>query len=673
MARHGLLTPAGAKVIAGLILNYTLPALLFAKMLSCVNQDNAKELGLVAIASALILCMGGFFGIIIQKTGRVPKRLRRGIIAASMFTNFGDLPISVILAVSDHPPFLVGDGARGTAYSSVFIAVFYLFLFPFQGYRLIRYDHVKEAKRLASLSEVMDNGHHHHQDQEQIQIHNIHNVNSFSASNLTLAATADTTLSQEHRDCKQFELHDKGSSAIATTTTTSPKDQGLLQSPHIPHRQLGRSEQTTFSATSTMYSMDGPTEFYDEDHERRTRELRYHPKNDDTDSPPPVPQLPRRGISPPPPVASSKGLFSRDGSNDSLAHGGTNPFIVHAQHLNQDLQDFALENGSRANTLTNNGPHPQQIYSMSPLKAAGSPYSHVMNTSGSGGGADQQSGRHSVESMVSNGTGVSRFSSALDDDRRLVPTSTTTTSDVKRTRSRTNTGKGYRPPPLVQRPPNQPLFPGPIIGGGSGSSEPFSRPTSPCSPYISLTPPLSSGGSGSSSGSHSNTNSNSSGSLNGTLTNIPLESTETTPTTSPTTMSTTAPAATGATEPLPKVPPQLGRTHQSVNKHFLRRWFHGLCEYLTPPTLGLLLGLLVALTPLRVLFVVTDTPVASPDELPPINRVGGFLIPIETRTDATVGSGIDDADDFKTDYLAVDRDCGGAVGDGADVWMGGCA
>lgn len=47
MARHGLLTPAGAKVVAGLILNYTLPALLFAKMLSCVNQENAKELGYV--------------------------------------------------------------------------------------------------------------------------------------------------------------------------------------------------------------------------------------------------------------------------------------------------------------------------------------------------------------------------------------------------------------------------------------------------------------------------------------------------------------------------------------------------------------------------------------------------------------------------------------------------
>jgi len=45
MAKHGLLSPAGSKVVAGLILNYTLPALLFAKMLACVTNENAVELG----------------------------------------------------------------------------------------------------------------------------------------------------------------------------------------------------------------------------------------------------------------------------------------------------------------------------------------------------------------------------------------------------------------------------------------------------------------------------------------------------------------------------------------------------------------------------------------------------------------------------------------------------
>ncbi|KAG0086132.1 hypothetical protein BGZ93_005416 [Podila epicladia] len=542
MARHGLLTPAGAKVVAGLILNYTLPALLFAKMLSCVNQENAKELGLVAVCSALILLMGGFFGILIQRFGRVPKRLRRGIIAASMFTNFGDLPISIILAVSDHPPFLVGDGARGTAYSSVFIAVFYLFLFPFQGYRLIRYDHIKEAKRLASLTEVMNTPQGRTLEEQR-------NLGNFSN-------TSEVTLAGTHQ---------------RSETSKSQNKDGLLQSPQMPHR-FARPENTTFSATSTMISMDGPTEFYDEDHDNRARELRYHP-NDESPK--------ERRASPPP-----SRLPSREGSNDSLA-GKPNPFI-HTHGQEQPDSDLDM---SRTNTLTNHGPHSQQMFSMSPLKAAGSPYSHVTNPA---------EGRFSVESTASNGTGVSRFSSAHDDDRRLIP------DKSPRARTRTNTGKGYRPPPLIQRP--QPMYPGPYSAGSNtpssaGSSTP-SKPSSP-SPFISLTPPETR--------DHAKLGSSSS---NDTLTNVPLE----------------ADAA-----PLPKVPPALQGTY-NANHTKTSQWlrlFNATREYLTPPTLGLLLGLLVALTPLRVLFVVTDTPVASPDELPPLSFIheitlmlGGCCVPL---------------------------------------------
>ncbi|KAF9332950.1 hypothetical protein BG006_004169 [Podila minutissima] len=542
MARHGLLTPAGAKVVAGLILNYTLPALLFAKMLSCVNQENAKELGLVAVCSALILLMGGFFGIIIQRFGRVPKRLRRGIIAASMFTNFGDLPISIILAVSDHPPFLVGDGARGTAYSSVFIAVFYLFLFPFQGYRLIRYDHIKEAKRLASLTEVMNTPQGRTLEEQR-------NMGNFSN-------TSEVTLAGTHQRSETSKCQNKD---------------GLLQSPQMPHR-FARPENTTFSATSTMISMDGPTEFYDEDHDNRARELRYHP---DDESPK------ERRASP-----SPSRLPSREGSNDWLA-GEPNPFI-HTRGQEQSDSDLDM---SRTNTLTNHGPHSQQVFSMNPLKAAGSPYSHVINS---------PEGRFSVESTASNGTGVSRFSSAHDDDRRLIP------DKSPRARTRTNTGKGYRPPPLIQRP--QPMYSGPYSAGGtgpssSGSSTP-SKPSSP-SPFISLTPPETR--------DHAKLGSSSS---NDTLTNVPLEA---------------------DTAPLPKVPPALQGTY-NANHTKTSQWirlFNAMREYLTPPTLGLLLGLLVALTPLRVLFVVTDTPVASPDELPPLSFIheitlllGGCCVPL---------------------------------------------
>ncbi|KAI9234445.1 MAG: hypothetical protein BYD32DRAFT_464390 [Podila humilis] len=87
VAWRGILTPAGSKVISGLIVNYTLPALLFSKMVSCLNLENVQELGLVALVAIFYIAVGAFFG-----------------------------------------------------------------------YKLIRYDHVKEAKRLQSLSVATASG-----------------------------------------------------------------------------------------------------------------------------------------------------------------------------------------------------------------------------------------------------------------------------------------------------------------------------------------------------------------------------------------------------------------------------------------------------------------------------------------------------------------------------------
>jgi predicted permease len=102
-----------------------------------------------------------------------------------------------------------------------------------------------------------------------------------------------------------------------------------------------------------------------------------------------------------------------------------------------------------------------------------------------------------------------------------------------------------------------------------------------------------------------------------------------------------------ASAPLPKVPPQLQKSYESKKKlqqqqsqqrqeiHWFWRLFHSVREYLTPPTIGLILGLLCALTPLRGLFVPTANPLPSPDELPPLSFIyeitlmlGGCCVPL---------------------------------------------
>ncbi|KAF9962576.1 Protein M3, partial [Mortierella alpina] len=437
MAKHGLLTPAGAKVVAGLILNYTLPALLFAKMLSCVNQENIEELGFVALIAVLYILMGAILGLVMQRTGLVPKRLYWGIVAATMFTNFGDLPISIILAVSDHPPFLVGDGARGTAYSSVFISVFYLFLFPLGGYRLIRYDHVKESKRLENLT-------------TQLHTHGPGLSPLGNGSSDSLSGDTLTTHPDRSRACQP--QHD------------GPHKQHLSSPVPQPMRQDPNGLQSTFSATSTMISMD------------------------------------------------------------------------------YNMEESAKE--------------------------------------------------MSVESMVSNGTGATRFSTGHDDDHHLIKG-----AGASRLKSiKSPLFKSYQPPPLEQPP----------LSASSASL----RSNSP-SPYISLTPPASSRQQ-----RHEQ--------LTETMATVPLEA--------PAPVEDTAP-------PLPKVPPpHLSKSYETKQKkevHIFWRVFHSTREYLTPPTIGLLLGLLVALTPLRKLFVPTDDPLPSPDDLPPLSFIheitlmlGGCCVPL---------------------------------------------
>ncbi|KAF9114586.1 Protein M3 [Mortierella sp. AM989] len=530
MAKHGLLTPAGAKVVAGLILNYTLPALLFAKMVTCVNQDNVEELGFVALIAVLYIVIGAVLGLMIQRTGLVPKRLYWGIVAATMFTNFGDLPISIILAVSDHPPFLVGDGARGTAYSSVFISVFYLFLFPLGGYRLIRYDHVKETKRLQNLTTLTREN-----NNNGLSVH-ISNASDCTLSDNT--PVADPSRIQQ----QQFQ-----------------QNQYLLSLGHHPvhSQQQEQTLQPSFSATSTMISMDCPAE-------DNAKELRYRP----CDYEKPVPHM----ASPPQTRHEDSALI-----RSSSPPRATNPFI----HTPKNSNGSCSSGSGRSSPTTIN--QNQVSYPLRTLSSDGL--------------------RYSVDSMVSNGTGATRFSASHEDDHNLIRHAATGMGPMGKKSLRSPIFKSYQPPPLHPS----------SISGASSSNPSGTTPSS----LLGSMPPTAGG-----------IDDRMTGNPNGTMPSenmvtVPLESIS---------------SETISMEPLPKVPPALQNSYDSKHRdevHWVWRIFHSTREYLTPPTIGLILGLMVALSPLRGLFVSIANPFPSPDELPPLSFIlevtvmlGGCCVPL---------------------------------------------
>ncbi|KAF9165678.1 Protein M3 [Mortierella sp. AD010] len=507
MAKHGLLSPAGAKVVAGLILNYTLPALLFAKMITCVDRSNVGELGFIALVAVFYITLGAFMGLIIQRTKLVPKRLYWGIVAATMFTNFGDLPISIILAVSDHPPFLVGDGPRGTTYSSVFIAVFYLFLFPLGGYRLIRYDHVKETERLQNL----------------IREHNNHEQ---SNSNDCALSENAVTLSPDSIEQQQLQQQLRQSQHLS-----SPGH-------HYQPQHQGQGISSSFSATSTMISMDCPPE-------DNTKELRYRPNDREESGSPCDTESP------------SHGRFDSSSMESSSLPRATNPFI-HAPTQNDDNSSSDSDRSS---------PTPfsqrQHSYPLQNLRSDGR--------------------RYSIDSMASSGTGATRFSAGHDDDHNLIQPMSKAGGPMRKKSLRSPVFNGYQPPPLH-----------PHSNSGSSSTSP-----------LRLTPPVRIG-----------VESCAVGNANGATDNMA-------------TVSLGPTDAEISMEPLPKVPPALQNAYNSTHSgrvHWFWRIFHSTREYLTPPTIGLLVGLSVALTPLRDLFITTSDPLSTstPDDLP----ILGFILDV---------------------------------------------
>ncbi|KAI1317232.1 Protein M3 [Mortierella claussenii] len=571
MARHGLLSPAGAKVVAGLILNYTLPALLFAKMVTCVTPDNIKELGFVALVAICYIAMGAVLGFLIQRTGMVPKRLYWGIVAATMFTNFGDLPISIILAVSDHPPFLVGDGARGTAYSSVFISVFYLFLFPLGGYRLIRYDHVKESKRLQNLTKTLQE---HPQHPLELSLMRP----SSNPSETTLAddgmSPHATPVQRQHRHHQQQQQKQNIPSPVAQHQYLRQHDQGL---------------QSTFSATSTMISMDYRME-------ENVKELQYRPQDQDTWN-----------------SGEDTTMSTSPRCQPEEESPSMHPRTLVSGHNSDRSSPTVLPHHRHAHVLTS---HPLQA-----LRC--------------------EVPRYSVESVASNGTGATRFSIGLHEDDQILITPMTKavtagpgTGSKKSLRSPLS--NGYQPPPLRQH--QQPY----TLNGlpGSSSSSANSSRSNSLTPLDAVSPTLACGHHGQTS-SLSPTATGKAGMHQGTETmaTVPLDQPSLSASSDPAAVAAVAAATEGMpTEPLPKVPPQLQNAYKSKHQqgvHWFWRVFHGTREYLTPPTIGLIFGLLAALTPLRGLFVPTATPFPSPDELPPLSFIlevtlmlGGCCVPL---------------------------------------------
>jgi len=156
LTRYDLFPVVAARGAGQVVLNVTMPSLLFSKIVPAFTPQNTKALGPLLLVGILYQVLGLAQAWIIKQFFWVPHRFRYGVLAAGIWSNWGDVPLAVATSITSAAPFNgKQDSDLAVAYISVFILVFYVSLFPVGGHRLIAADFEgpdlsdEEAKRSA--------------------------------------------------------------------------------------------------------------------------------------------------------------------------------------------------------------------------------------------------------------------------------------------------------------------------------------------------------------------------------------------------------------------------------------------------------------------------------------------------------------------------------------------
>ncbi|KAJ7080620.1 auxin efflux carrier transmembrane protein [Mycena belliarum] len=137
------LFPANAARGAGqIMLNITVPSLMFSKIVPAFTSQNISALGPLILIAVIYQGMGMLFAWITKQFFWVPHRFRWGILAAGGWGNYGDIPTSIAISITGAAPF---NGASDQTLSVAYIAglsLFYMItFFPLGGHKLIALDY----------------------------------------------------------------------------------------------------------------------------------------------------------------------------------------------------------------------------------------------------------------------------------------------------------------------------------------------------------------------------------------------------------------------------------------------------------------------------------------------------------------------------------------------------
>ncbi|KAH7920394.1 hypothetical protein BV22DRAFT_1122790 [Leucogyrophana mollusca] len=143
ITKAGIFPVIAARGAGQILLNITLPSLMFSKIVPAFDSQNIGALGPLIFVGLLYEVIGIIISFIIKQFFWVPHRFRYGIIVAGGWGNVGDIPTSVVMSITASAPFNGTDDQNlAVAYIGAFLLVWCVTMFPMGGTRWIAKDFV---------------------------------------------------------------------------------------------------------------------------------------------------------------------------------------------------------------------------------------------------------------------------------------------------------------------------------------------------------------------------------------------------------------------------------------------------------------------------------------------------------------------------------------------------
>ncbi|KAF9267668.1 hypothetical protein L218DRAFT_1073777 [Marasmius fiardii PR-910] len=156
ITKADLFPTVAARSLGQILLNITLPCLMFSKMVPAFTPDNIGALGPLVLIASIYSIIGIVIAWVIKQLFWVPHRFRYGILVAGGWGNVGDIPTSVIMGITGAAPFnATHDQTLAVAYISVFILVYMISLFPMGAHLWVAKDFVGPDVEADEVREAM--------------------------------------------------------------------------------------------------------------------------------------------------------------------------------------------------------------------------------------------------------------------------------------------------------------------------------------------------------------------------------------------------------------------------------------------------------------------------------------------------------------------------------------